>query len=79
MGKMLSCAGVAAVALAALLTVEPPARACLPPPPEELALKSEYSRDWLVPGARRVSLSLTLDPSGTGSGTLTLDPNIQDE
>jgi hypothetical protein len=46
--------------------------------PETLTLKSGYSGKVLVDGARRVSLSVTLDEKGDGSGTLTLDPNIRD-
>jgi hypothetical protein len=47
-------------------------------PPEKLTLKSGYSGKVLVNGARRVSVSMTLDEKGGGSGALTLDPNIVD-
>jgi hypothetical protein len=46
---------------------------------ENLALKSTYSKEMLVSGARQVHLSLKLDEKGNGSGTLTFDPNIHDE
>jgi len=45
-------------------------------PEDSLALKSGYSGKWLTGGARRVHLTITLGEKGTGSGTLTLDPNI---
>lgn len=46
---------------------------------EDLSLKSDYSGKFVVDGARRVFLTLTLDDKGNGSGTLSLDPNIVDE
>jgi len=46
---------------------------------EQFELKSAYSKDPLVSGARQVHLTITLDDKGNGSGTLTLDPNIHDE
>jgi hypothetical protein len=67
---------VLAAVLAGLAAVEPPARA--DGGRTELSLRSKYSGDPLVAGARRVGLSVTLDGKGGGSGTLTLDPNIRD-
>lgn len=43
-----------------------------------LDLKSGYCGKILVHGARRVTLSVTLDEKGGGSGTLALDPNYTD-
>src|SRR5262249_24889185 len=45
---------------------------------EKLTLKSSYSGKVLIAVARRVSLSVTLDEKGGGSGTLRLDPNIRE-
>jgi hypothetical protein len=47
-------------------------------PQETLDLASAYTGRVLVDGARRVSLSLTLDDKGNGSGVLGLDPNVRD-
>jgi hypothetical protein len=47
-------------------------------PSEELTLKSSYSRNYLVDGARQVCLKVTLDEKGRGDGKLVLDPNIVD-
>jgi len=44
-------------------------------PAEKLTLKSHYTGKVLVDGARRVTLTLTLDSKTGGSGTLTFDPN----
>jgi hypothetical protein len=63
-----------AIALAGLVAVGLPARA-----DDTIAIKSPYSDKFLVPDARQVRLSVTLDDKGNGSGTLTLDPNIHDE
>jgi len=77
MSSFLSRAVVPGVALIGLVVVELQVRA-EDKPPEKLALKSGYSGKVLADGARRVSLSVTLDEKGSGSGTLTLDPNITD-
>jgi hypothetical protein len=70
--------GVLVAALVGFMAGEPRAAACLPPG-EELTLKSAYSAKPTVDGARQVRLQLRLDAAGSGSGTLTLDPNIVDE
>lgn len=72
-----SRAGIFVAALAGLAAVETSVRA--DGPAETITLKSDYSRDWLVDRARQVHLSMTLDKTGSGSGTLTFDPNIHDE
>src|SRR5262245_60969385 len=77
MPNIVSRGGVLAAALVCLVAYE--LRVCADDkPPEKLSLKSGYSGKMLVDGARRVSLSVTLDAKGGGSGTLTLDPNIRD-
>jgi hypothetical protein len=70
--------GVLFAALVGLAAGQSRASACLPPG-EQLTLKSAYSAKPLIDGARQVRLHLRLDAAGTGSGTLTLDPNIVDE
>lgn len=78
MSNFLSRRRILAAALAGLLAHE--LRLCADDkPPEQLALKSGYSGNVLVAGARRISVSVTLDEKGDGSGTLTLDPNIVDK
>jgi hypothetical protein len=77
MSNVLSPTAFLLVGLAAFAAVETRVRA--EAPPETLTLKSGYSRGWLVAGARQLHLSVTLDPTGSGTGTLTFDPNIHDE
>jgi hypothetical protein len=77
MSNVLSPTAVLVAGLAAFAAVE--ARVRAEAPAETLTLKSGHSREWLVPGARQVHLSITLGQTGSGSGTLTLDPNIHDE
>jgi hypothetical protein len=74
----LTRAGIFAALLAGFAAVETRAGASAPPS-ETLSLKSGYSRDWLTDRARQVHLTMTLDKTGSGSGTLTFDPNIHDE
>jgi len=76
MSNIVSRGAVLVPALVCLLVVELQLRA-EDKPPEKLVLKSGYSEKVLVEGARRVSLSITLDEKGGGSGTLTFDPNIR--
>jgi hypothetical protein len=57
---------------------------CLPvtdpvKPPEELTLKSSYSRKALVDGARQIRVNLKIDEKGNGTGTIELDPNSIEE
>jgi hypothetical protein len=77
MSCILSRAVVLAVALICPVVVAPRVRAD-DKSSERLTLKSGYSGKVLVDGARSVSLSVTLDTKGGGSGTLTLDPNLRD-
>src|SRR5262245_2060167 len=77
MSNIMSRRGALAAALAGVALFQLPAQAA-DRRLEELTLKSGYSGNWLVSGARRVSLSVTLNHRGSGSGTLTLDPNIYD-
>jgi hypothetical protein len=75
MSNVMSRRGALAAALGGIASLGLPARA-KDRPTATINLKSGYSGKWLVAGARRVSLSVTLRVSGNGSGTLTLDPNI---
>ncbi|HKA08583.1 MAG TPA: hypothetical protein VKD71_15095 [Gemmataceae bacterium] len=75
MSYVLSRTGVLAAALASFVLVDGPGRA-EDKRGQELNLMSRYAGNVLVDGARRVSLSVTLDGKGGGSGTLTFDPNI---
>jgi hypothetical protein len=77
MANVMSRRGVLAAALGGIASLGLPSRA-EERPTATINLKSGYSGKWLVAGARRVSLSVTLGASGNGSGTLTLDPNIYD-
>ena len=77
MSNVISRRGLLAAALGGVASLGLPARA-KERPSETIHLKSGYSGKWLVSGARRVSLSVTLRATGNGSGTLTLDPNIYD-
>jgi hypothetical protein len=70
--------GVLVAALVGLLAIEPRSKAC-EPPGEQLSLKSAYSAKPMIDRARQIRLALQLDATGSGSGTLTLDPNIIDE
>ena len=74
MANILLRAGVLVV-LAGLAGGEPRVRA-EDRPNDRLTLKSGYSGKWLAGGALRVHLTVTLDKTGNGSGTLTLDPNV---
>lgn len=74
---ILNRAGIFVAVLAGLAAVETSVRA--DGPSETITLKSGYSPDWLVDHARQVHLSMTLNKTGSGSGTLTFDPNIHDE
>jgi hypothetical protein len=47
-------------------------------PATPLTLKSRYSGEIIADGARRVTLTVTLDDKGEGSGTLSFDPNTYD-
>jgi hypothetical protein len=47
-------------------------------PAPTLTLKSRYTGKVIVDGARRITLMASLDAKGSGSGTLTFDPNIYD-
>jgi hypothetical protein len=70
--------GVLVAALVGLLTGGLRSTAC-EPPGEQITLKSAYSAKPIIGGARQVRLALKLDAARSGSGTLTLDPNIIDE
>jgi hypothetical protein len=77
MSNVISRRGLLAAALGGVASLGLPARA-KERPSETIHFRSGYSGKWLVSGARRVSLSVTLRATGNGSGTLTLDPNIYD-
>ena len=77
MSNVLSRTVVLAAALVSVVVLELQVRA-EDKPSEKLALESGYSGKVLIDGARRVSLSVTLDAKGSGSGTLRFDPNILD-
>ena len=47
----------------------------LSPPPTTLTLKSHYTGKAIVDGARRITITATLDAKGGGTGTITFDPN----
>jgi len=78
MSNVLSRGGLVAAALVCFAVSGLPVRAC-PPPPETLTLKSGYTSKVQIDGARQVVLSVTLDARGSGSGTLSFDPNILNE
>jgi len=77
MSYVLSRTSMLAAALASFVLVAPPSRGD-DRRGEELNLTSRYTGKVLVDGARSVSLSVTLDGKGGGSGTLRFDPNIYD-
>ncbi len=46
--------------------------------PQRLTLKSAYSEKPLIDRARQITLAVTIDDRGNGTGVLTFDPNIRD-
>jgi len=78
MRNVLTRTGILIAPLVTFAIVETRVRADAPSS-DTVTLKSGYSREWLVDRARQVHLTVTLDKTGSGSGTLTFDPNVHDE